>query len=41
PARADIFVGSGDAAGRIAGRIRHVADFTILVPPALAARLAR
>ncbi|WP_370196818.1 murein transglycosylase A [Aurantimonas sp.] len=41
PARADIFVGSGDAAGRIAGRIRHAADFTILVPPALAARLAR
>ena len=41
PARADIFVGSGDAAGRIAGRIRHAADFTILVPPALAARLVR
>jgi membrane-bound lytic murein transglycosylase A len=32
PARGDIFVGSGQAAGAIAGEIRHKADFTILVP---------
>ncbi|MCQ0986846.1 murein transglycosylase A [Jiella marina] len=36
PRRADIFVGSGDEAGAIAGRIRHAADFTVLVPPELA-----
>ncbi|MEF2552132.1 MltA domain-containing protein [Aurantimonas sp. A2-1-M11] len=41
PARADIFVGSGEAAGSVAGRIRHPADFTVLVPPKLAARLLR
>ncbi|TYC54173.1 transglycosylase [Rhodobacterales bacterium] len=32
PARGDIFVGSGDAAGAIAGAIRHRADFTVLLP---------
>jgi membrane-bound lytic murein transglycosylase A len=32
PARGDIFVGSGDAAGAIAGEIRHPAVFTLLVP---------
>jgi membrane-bound lytic murein transglycosylase A len=32
PARGDIFVGSGQRAGTIAGDIRHKADFTILVP---------
>ena len=32
PARGDIFVGSGDAAGDFAGAIRHPADFTLLVP---------
>jgi membrane-bound lytic murein transglycosylase A len=30
--RGDIFVGSGDAAGRIAGEIRHGATFTVLLP---------
>jgi membrane-bound lytic murein transglycosylase A len=32
PARADIFFGCGDEAGRRAGDIRHVADFTVLLP---------
>ena len=32
PARGDIFVGSGDTAGQIAGEIHHPAEFTILVP---------
>lgn len=32
PARGDLFIGSGDAAGTIAGRIRHRADFVQLVP---------
>lgn len=40
PARADIFVGSGEDAGRIAGGVRHKADFTVLVPPELAGELA-
>lgn len=31
-ARGDIFVGSGDDAGRIAGDIRHRGTFTVLVP---------
>ncbi|MDY8108978.1 MltA domain-containing protein [Fulvimarina sp. 2208YS6-2-32] len=39
-ARADLFVGSGEAAGEIAGRVRHAAGFSVLVPHALAARLA-
>lgn len=41
PARADIFVGSGPQAGRIAGRIRHAADFHVLAPARLAESLAR
>ena len=32
PARGDIFTGTGDAAGLIAGRIRHGAKMTIFVP---------
>jgi membrane-bound lytic murein transglycosylase A len=32
PARADIYVGAGDVAGRIAGRFRHPGRFVILVP---------
>ncbi|MDV6226061.1 murein transglycosylase A [Nitratireductor aquimarinus] len=34
-ARADLFIGSGSAAGEIAGVIRHRADFYALVPRAL------
>ena len=34
-ARGDLFAGSGDAAGEIAGVIRHAADFYALVPKAL------
>lgn len=32
PARADIYWGAGDVAGRIAGRLRHPGRFTILIP---------
>ncbi|WP_428645687.1 murein transglycosylase A [Roseibium sp.] len=32
PARGDIFAGSGEKAGAIAGEIRHSAEFTVLVP---------
>jgi len=32
PARGDLFAGSGDSAGEIAGVVRHPADFYILVP---------
>jgi membrane-bound lytic murein transglycosylase A len=32
PARADIFFGSGEAAGVRAGAIRHPSDFTVLLP---------
>ncbi|MEQ1940916.1 murein transglycosylase A [Mesorhizobium sp. VNQ89] len=32
PARGDLFAGSGDAAGSIAGGIRHPADFYALLP---------
>lgn len=32
PARADIFFGTGDEAGRRAGAIRHGADFVVLLP---------
>ncbi len=32
PARADLFFGSGDAAGARAGRIRHRGAFTVLMP---------
>jgi membrane-bound lytic murein transglycosylase A len=35
PARGDLFAGSGDAAGEIAGVVRHPADFYALVPLAL------
>ena len=35
PARADIYFGAGDDAGRIAGRVRHAARFAMLVPRAL------
>jgi membrane-bound lytic murein transglycosylase A len=35
PARGDLFAGSGDAAGEIAGVIRNAADFYALVPRAL------
>ncbi|KAB0679333.1 murein transglycosylase A [Aureimonas leprariae] len=41
PARADIFVGSGAAAGGVAGRVRHPGDFFALLPAALADQLAR
>lgn len=40
-ARADIFLGSGKAAGHIAGSVRHAADFAVLVPRPLAAKLSR
>jgi membrane-bound lytic murein transglycosylase A len=32
PARGDLFIGSGEQAGAVAGAVRHAADFTILVP---------
>jgi membrane-bound lytic murein transglycosylase A len=32
PARADLYFGAGDDAGRVAGRIRHAGRFTMLVP---------
>jgi membrane-bound lytic murein transglycosylase A len=35
PARADIYFGAGDEAGRIAGRVRQAARFAMLVPRAL------
>src|SRR5437016_7734563 len=35
PARADIYFGAGDDAGRIAGRVRQPGRFAILVPRAL------
>lgn len=38
PARGDIFTGSGDAAGALAGTVRNEADFAILIPKAVAAR---
>ncbi|MEN3792193.1 MltA domain-containing protein [Fulvimarina sp. MAC3] len=38
-ARADIFLGSGERAGDIAGSVRHAADFAVLVPHILAAKL--
>ena len=41
PARADIFVGSGFEAGRIAGRVRHPADFFMLLPHDLHRGLVR
>jgi membrane-bound lytic murein transglycosylase A len=35
PARGDLFAGSGDAAGEIAGVVRNAADFYALIPRAL------
>jgi membrane-bound lytic murein transglycosylase A len=32
PARADLYWGAGEAAGRIAGRIRHPGNFVMLIP---------
>jgi peptidoglycan lytic transglycosylase A len=32
PARADIFLGAGEEAGRVAGRIRHQGHFSMMVP---------
>ncbi|WP_156460050.1 murein transglycosylase A [Mesorhizobium sp. Root157] len=40
PTRGDLFAGSGDAAGEIAGVVRHAADFFALVPRVLAPRLS-
>jgi len=34
PARGDLFIGTGDAAGSVAGRIRHAAAMIVLVPDA-------
>jgi membrane-bound lytic murein transglycosylase A len=39
-ARGDLFIGSGDQAGEIAGVIKHPAAFTILVPTQAAGRFA-
>ncbi|MBC7152450.1 MAG: murein transglycosylase A [Rhizobium sp.] len=38
PARGDIFTGSGDDAGELAGAVRNAADFYILVPKQAASR---
>lgn len=38
PARGDIFTGSGDEAGELAGAVRNVADFYILIPKQAAER---
>ncbi|MCG5485303.1 murein transglycosylase A [Sinorhizobium alkalisoli] len=38
PARGDIFTGSGEAAGDLAGSVRNDADFFIFIPRAAAAR---
>ena len=38
PARGDLFAGSGDAAGEIAGVVRNAADFYALIPRALVAK---
>lgn len=32
PARADLFFGSGERAGHLAGRVRHAAEFVVLLP---------
>lgn len=39
PTRGDIFLGSGDAAGQIAGAVNSACDFTVLVPRDMADRL--
>jgi membrane-bound lytic murein transglycosylase A len=41
PARGDLFAGSGDAAGEIAGVVRNAADFYALVPRSLFDEVAR
>ncbi len=41
PARGDLFAGSGDAAGEVAGVVRHRADFYTLVPRVLAGEASR
>jgi membrane-bound lytic murein transglycosylase A len=41
PARGDLFAGSGDAAGEIAGVVRNAADFYALVPRSLVSGTAR
>jgi len=41
PARGDIFTGSGDEAGDMAGTVRNSADFHILIPKAAAVRYGR
>lgn len=38
PARGDVFTGSGDAAGALAGAVREAADFYVLIPRAAAER---
>lgn len=38
PARGDIFTGSGDAAGDLAGNVRNDADFIVLIPNRAAGR---
>ncbi len=38
PARGDIFTGSGDEAGRLAGSVRNAATFFVLIPKAAATR---
>ncbi|WP_296739597.1 murein transglycosylase A [Mesorhizobium sp.] len=38
PARGDLFAGSGDAAGEVAGVVRNAADFYALIPRALIGR---
>lgn len=35
PARADIYFGAGEEAGRVSGRLRHPARFVLLLPKAL------
>jgi membrane-bound lytic murein transglycosylase A len=35
PARADIYFGAGDEAGKVAGRLRHPGMFALLIPRAL------
>lgn len=37
PARGDIFTGSGEAAGNLAGNVKNDADFYILIPKTIAA----
>ncbi|MCO5734628.1 murein transglycosylase A [Rhizobium sp. SSA_523] len=40
PSRGDIFTGSGDRAGDLAGTVRNPADFFLLVPKAAAGRMS-